>query len=55
MSDPPACGRDGCDRESEYLLTSGDRCREQALEDQPETVRYLAWATAGLENGGEQA
>jgi len=52
MSDKSAiCGRDGCERKSEYLLTCGDRCREHAEEDQPETVRYIDIAGGQILNG----
>ena len=44
--DPPNCHRDGCESDSKYLLTCGNRCREHAVEDQPETVRYLDWGKA---------
>ena len=43
MSDdtPPTCDRDGCDEDSRFLLTCGDRCREHAIEDQPDTVHFV--------------
>lgn len=45
MSNPPNCDVDGCENDSKYLLTVGDRCREHAERDQPETVNYIDWAT----------
>ena len=46
------CDRDGCDKDSKFLLTCGDRCQEHAQEDQPETTEYLQWGAAVL--GGDE-
>lgn len=40
-TEPPECGVDGCEKESAYLLTCGDRCRPHAVRDQPKTVSWL--------------
>jgi len=38
---PPSCGINGCERDSQFLLTCGDRCREHAMDAQPETVHFI--------------
>lgn len=39
MSDVPSCDVEGCNEDSEYLLVSGNLCREHAIEKEPESVR----------------